>query len=91
MWMQWAHFPVDEGADGFGRKASGLCASVRQDQLAQCARAVGGAAMFATGHNPARSQAICKRLPPAQQAACRDGVQYELELLQKGGGHAHQH
>ena len=91
LWMQWAHFPLSEGAEGFRRKAPALCAAVREDLMGPCAHAVGGAAMFATGHDEVLSKAICKRLPAPQQAECNKGVQYESELLRKGDGHGHHH
>jgi hypothetical protein len=91
LWMQWAHFPVRDGAAGFRKKAPSLCAAVRGELQPRCAHAVGGAAMFATGHDAAASRAICAGLPAAQRRECNRGVQYELDVLKHEGVHAHQH
>lgn len=91
LWMQWAHFPVAEGAAGYRAKAPSLCAAVPQDRQPRCARAVGGAAMFATGHDEASSRAICKDLPAALHEKCNEGVQFEADLLREEGGHQHSH
>lgn len=91
MWMQWTHFAVSEGARGFQKQAPELCASVRKDLLGKCAHALGGAAMFATGHDEAQSKAICKDLPGEQQRPCIKGVQHEIDVLRQQGVHAHSH
>jgi hypothetical protein len=91
MWMQWTHFPLHEGADSFRKKAPELCAAVRKDLLGRCAHAVGGAAMFATGHDETRSKALCKQLPSEQQRQCLKGVQHEIDVLRHEGSHAHHH
>ncbi|MGQ0546760.1 MAG: hypothetical protein ACT4P3_15725 [Betaproteobacteria bacterium] len=91
MWMQWAHFPVAEGAAGYRAKAPSLCAAVPEDRQPRCARAVGGAAMFATGHDAALSRAICQDLPAALRGKCNEGVQFEADLLRQESGHQHQH
>ena len=89
LWMQWAHFPAHEGAESFRNKAPELCAEVRKDLLGRCAHAVGGAAMFATGHDETRSNAICRRLPSAQQRECVKGVRHEIDVLRHHGVHQH--
>lgn len=89
LWMQWTHFPMHEGVDSFRRKAPELCASVRGDLLSKCALAVGGAAMFATGHDEAQSRAICKQLRGEQQRQCVKGVQHEIDVLHEHGVHHH--
>jgi len=73
------------------KKAPSLCAPVRGELQPRCAHAVGGAAMFATGHDEAASRAICAGLPDAQRRECDRGVQYELDVLKHEGVHAHQH
>ena len=89
LWMQWTHFPLHEGGGAFEKQAPGLCASVRKDLLLRCAHAVGGAAMFATGHDPVRAKAICRQLPGEQQRQCVRGVQHEIDVLQHHGVHSH--
>src|SRR5262245_26880399 len=73
LWMQWAHFRIHLGADAYGAAAPQMCEGVGDALLAECARAVGGGAMFATGHSPQKSAAICKQLPAAQQRDCQRG------------------
>jgi len=89
MWMQWAHFPVAEGAAGYRAKAPLLCAGVPEARQPRCAHAVGGAAMFATSHDELLSRAICKDLPAALHEQCNKGVQFEADLLREEGGHKH--
>lgn len=90
LWMQWAHFPVHEGAEAFRKKAPGLCSGVRQYLLGKCAHAVGGAAMFATAQDEARSKAICAELPSGQRRQCIRGVQHQVDVMRVHGG-SHQH
>jgi hypothetical protein len=47
--------------------------------------------MFSTGHDPAKSGAICELMPAAQRSDCRRGVDYEVRLIRDGLGHAHHH
>jgi hypothetical protein len=54
-------------------------------------RAVGDGAMFASGHDPAKSAAICRSLPAAQHRDCQRGIDYQVELIKAGLGHAHGH
>jgi hypothetical protein len=61
-----------------------MCEGVKDDLLPECARAVGGGAMFASGHDPSRASAICKRLPSNQLKDCERGVAYEFGLICKG-------
>jgi hypothetical protein len=91
VWMQWAHFRIHLGSDAYAEIAPRMCDGVRDDHLPECARAVGGGAMFASGHDEAKSQAICLRLPSIQYADCRRGVDYEVGLIRGGlsGKHAH--
>jgi hypothetical protein len=91
LWMQWAHFHIHQGADAYAKVAPTMCAGVREALLPECARAVGGGAMFAAGHEPARAAAICRLLPDAQHRDCQRGVDYEVGLISAGLGHAHGH
>jgi hypothetical protein len=91
LWMQWAHFRIHQGADAYGKAAGTMCDGVRDALMPECARAVGGGAMFATGHDPAKSAAICKTMPAAQRGDCQRGVDYEVRLIRDGLGHAHHH
>jgi len=91
LWMQWAHFRIHQGADAYSKVAPTLCDGVRDELLPECARAVGGGAMFATGHDPARSGAICRLLPAGQRGNCQRGVDYEVSLIRAGLGQAHGH
>ena len=91
LWMQWAHFRVHQGGEAYRKAAPTMCDGVREALLAECARAVGGGAMFATGHDEAKSAAICELLPAGQQRDCRRGVQYEVGLIKAGLGQAHGH
>lgn len=84
LWMQRAHFHVHKGADAYARVAPSLCEGVKGRLLPECARAVGGGAMFASGHNPVKASTLCKRLPPGQRADCERGVDYEWQLICKG-------
>jgi hypothetical protein len=91
LWMQWAHFRIHQGGDAYRQAAPALCDDVRDALLPECARAVGGGAMFATGHDEAKSNSICELLPAKQRRDCRRGVQYEIGLIKAGLGHAHHH
>jgi hypothetical protein len=91
LWMQWAHFRIHQGGDAYRKAAPAMCDGVRDALLAECARAVGGGAMFATGHDPAKSAAICELLPAKQRRDCQRGVDYEVGLIKAGLGHAHSH
>jgi hypothetical protein len=91
LWMQWAHFRIHQGADAYAKAAPAMCDGVRDELMPECARAVGGGAMFATGHDPAKSGAICELMPAAQRSDCRRGVDYEVRLIRDGLGHAHHH
>jgi hypothetical protein len=71
LWMQWAHFRIHQGAEAYGKAATAMCDGVRAEHLPECARAVGGGAMFATGHDPAKSAAICQQLPAPQRRDCQ--------------------
>lgn len=91
LWMQRAHLHIHKGADGYARIAPSLCEGVGGDLLPECARAVGGGAMFASGHNPTRADAICKLLPPNQLKDCVRGVDYEFGLICEGLSASDQH
>jgi hypothetical protein len=91
VWMQWAHFRIYDGAEAYARGAPAMCDGVRAELVPECARAVGGGAMFASGHDPAKSAAICALLPEAQRLDCRRGVDYEMSLIRAGLGGAHRH
>src|SRR6185436_17083434 len=91
LWMQWAHFRIHQGAEAYAQVAPTMCDGVRDWHVPECARAVGGGAMFATGHDPARSGAICRLLPEGQHRDCQRGVDYEVGLIKAGLGHAHGH
>jgi len=91
LWMQWAHFRIHQGAEAYGKAAVSMCDGVRPEHLPECARAVGGGAMFASGHDPAKSAAICLRLPAPQRRDCQRGVDYEVGLIKAGLGQAHGH
>jgi hypothetical protein len=91
LWMQWAHFRIHQGAAAYAQAAPTMCDGVRDALLPECARAVGGGAMFASGHDPAKSGAICRLLPEAQHRDCQRGVDYEVGLIKAGLGHAHGH
>jgi hypothetical protein len=91
LWMQWAHFRIHQGAETYGKAAPTMCEGVRSQHLPECARAVGGGAMFATGHDPAKSAEICKAMPAGQRLDCQRGVEYEVGLIKAGLGHAHHH
>lgn len=84
LWMQRAHFHIHKGVEGYASIAPKLCQGVKNELLPECARAVGGGAMFASGHNVVRASAICKMLPPGQIADCERGVDYEFDLICKG-------
>jgi hypothetical protein len=91
VWMQWAHFRIYDGAEAYAKVAPGMCDGVRSELLPECARAVGGGAMFSSGHDVAKSNAVCQTLPAAQRDDCRRGVDYELSLIHAGLGGAHSH
>src|SRR5262249_37558015 len=84
LWMQRAHFHIHKGAEGYARIAPRLCDGVKRELLPGCARAVGGGAMFANGHNPVTASATCKTLPPAQRADRERGVDLEFDIVCKG-------
>jgi hypothetical protein len=84
LWMQRAHLHIHKGADAYARIAPQMCEGVKDDLLPECARAVGGGAMFASGHDPTRASAICKLLPPNQLRDCERGVDYEFGLICEG-------
>jgi len=79
-----AHFHIHQGHDTYARLAPGMCEGVKDALLPECARAVGGGAMFASEHDPEGSKAICKLLPANQLSDCVRGVDYEVRLI-KGG------
>jgi hypothetical protein len=89
LWMQWAHFRIHQSADAYANAALTMCDGVRDELLPECARAVGGGAMFATGHDAAKSGAICKALPAGQRGNCQRGVDYEVGLIRAGLSGAH--
>jgi hypothetical protein len=91
LWMQWAHFRIHLGTEAYARIAPSMCEGVRDELLPECARAVGGGAMFASSHNAARAAEICLLLPSIQYADCRRGVDYEVRLIRGGleGAHGH--
>ncbi len=91
LWMQWAHFRIHLGAEAYAKVAPTMCDGVRADLLPECARAVGGGAMFAAGHDPARSGEICKLLPAEQRSDCQRGVDYEVRMIRGGLNEAHHH
>jgi len=91
LWMQWAHFHIHQGADTYARLAPTMCDGVKDALLPECARAVGGGAMFAAGHDAERSKAICKLLPANQLKDCTRGVDYEVRLIKGGLNEAHHH
>lgn len=91
LWMQWAHFRIHQGAEAYRNAAPALCEGVRDELLPECARAVGGGAMFATGHDATKSSEICKAMPAAQRRDCQRGVDYEVGLIKAGLGSAHHH
>ena len=91
VWMQWAHFRIYDGAEAYAKGAPAMCDGVRDELLPECARAVGGGAMFATGHDAAKSGAICQLLPAAQRSDCQRGVDYEVRLIRTGLGEGHHH
>ena len=89
--MQWAHFHIHQGADTYARIAARMCDGVKEHLLPECARAAGGGAMFAAGHDPARAGAICQMLPAAQRKDCQRGVDYEVRMIKGGLNEAHHH
>ena len=91
LWMQWAHFRIHLGADEYARGAPAMCDGVRPPHLTECARQVGGGAMFASGHDPKRSGAICQTLPAAQRSDCQYGVDREVRIIRGGLGEKHHH
>ena len=91
LWMQWAHFHIHQGADTYARIAQKMCDGVKDHLLPECARAVGGGAMFAAGHDPEKSKAICRLLPANQLADCVRGVDYEVRMIKGGLNEAHHH
>ena len=91
LWMQWAHFRIHQGAEAYAKVAPTMCGGVRDELLPECARAVGGGAMFATGHDAAKSGAICQLLPAGQRGDCQRGVDYEVRLIRAGLSEAHHH
>jgi hypothetical protein len=91
VWMQWTHFRVHQGAEAYAAAAPTMCDGVREALLPECVRAVGDGAMFASGHDPAKSAAICRSLPAAQHRDCQRGIDYQVELIKAGLGHAHGH
>ncbi len=91
LWMQWAHFHIHQSADTYARIAPKLCDGVKDPLLAECARAVGGGAMFAAGHDAAKSGEICKLLPANQHRDCQRGVDYEVRLIREGLSGDHHH
>ena len=93
LWMQWAHFHIHQGTETYARLAPRLCDGVDEEHLPECARAVGGGAMFASGHDPQKSKGICNLLPSSQFADCVRGVDYEVMLIKDGleGAQHHHH
>jgi hypothetical protein len=91
LWMQWAHFRIHLGTEAYAQAAPTMCDGVRAGLLPDCARAVGGGAMFASGHDPKRSAAICQAMPAAQRADCQRGIDYEVKLIRAGLGGGHHH
>ena len=91
VWMQWAHFRIHLGYDAYARIAPTMCDGVDDRWLPECARAVGGGAMFASGHDEAKSAALCLLLPSIQYADCRRGVDYEVRLIKDGLDKPHSH
>ena len=92
LWMQWAHFHIHQSPETYARIAPGLCEGLKEDHhLAHCARAVGGGAMFSTGHDPVKSGGICKLLPENQRKYCQGGVEYEVRLIKDGLETPHHH
>ena len=69
-----------------------MCEGVSLAHLPECARAVGDGAMFASGHDLAKSVRICQSLPEMQRSDCQRGIDYQVELVKAGlGGHQHGH
>lgn len=91
LWMQWAHFRIHLGEDAYRTVAPTMCDAVGDGLLPECARAVGGGAMFASGHDPVKSGSICKLLPAKQRGDCQRGVDYEVAMIRAGLGHTHGH
>jgi hypothetical protein len=91
LWMQWAHFRIHQGAERYAQGAPTMCDGVKGELLPECARAVGGGAMFAAGHDAAKAGAICRLMPANQQGDCQRGVDYEVRLIRAGLSEAHHH
>lgn len=91
LWMQWAHFRIHLGAEAYAKVAPTMCDGVRDELLPECARAVGGGAMFTSGHDAERSGAICQLLPAGQRGDCQRGVDYEVRMIRAGLSEAHHH
>ena len=92
VWMQWTHFRVHQGTEAYAAAAPTMCEGVSLAHLPECARAVGDGAMFASGHDLAKSAGICQSLPQMQRRDCQRGIDYQVDLIKAGlGGHHHGH
>jgi len=89
LWMQWAHFRIHQGAEAYAKAAPTMCDGVSEAHLPECARAVGGGAMFASGHDPAKAGGVCGALPETQRRDCQRGVDYEVSLIKAGLSNSH--
>jgi hypothetical protein len=87
--MQWAHFRIHQGAEAYAKAAPTMCDGVSEAHLPECARAVGGGAMFASGHDPAKAGGVCGALPETQRRDCQRGVDYEVSLIKAGLSNSH--